>query len=477
MSLACPPEAALVAYAEGKAPAERRAAIELHMASCSDCRVIVSMLAKSETTAGVDPLASTALAATIVTDEAMPPKRVFTPGEIFEGKYRVERLIGVGGMGMVVEATHFGLDRRVAIKFMRHETRGVPEATARFFREARAVASLSSDHVVRVFDNGIAHDGEPYLVMELLRGEDLAQILERERRVSPALAARWILEACDAIGEAHVLGVVHRDLKPANLFLAETKPGERKIKVLDFGISKLIGEGAVGGHTSRSVLLGSPRYMSPEQTQSSARTDARTDIWALGVVLYELVTGQAPFDAENAIGLAAAILSQPTPAVKKTRPDVPTAFERVVTRCLEKHPNERFQSVRELADVLRPLAAAPKRSAAPLWIGGAIAVIAGAVVAIAASSMAERKPTVAEPALDVTPSAVAIETPTASATASTSTTVTTATITATTTAAIAPSTSASTRPVAKPTPFRPRTATATAAPPSLENLPGMNDRK
>ncbi|MEO8797235.1 MAG: protein kinase [Polyangiaceae bacterium] len=474
MSLACPPEATLVAYAEGKAPTELRAAIESHMASCSDCRVIVSMLAKSETTAGVDPLASTALAATIMTDNATPPKRVFTPGEIFEGKYRVERLIGVGGMGMVVEATHFGLDRRVAIKFMRHETRDVPEATTRFFREARAVASLSSDHVVRVFDNGIAHDGEPYLVMELLRGEDLAQILEREKRVSPALAARWILEACDAIGEAHVMGVVHRDLKPANLFLAETKPGERKVKVLDFGISKLIGEGAVGGHTSRSVLLGSPRYMSPEQTQSSARTDARTDIWALGVVLYELVTGHPPFDGENAIGLAAAILSQPTPGLKKARPDVPTAFERVVIRCLEKHPNERFQTVRELADVLRPLAAAPKRSAAPVWVGGAIAVIAGAVVALAAWSMTERKATVAEPALYVSPSAVATDAPTASATAST--TVTTAIITTTTTAAIAPSTAAGARPVAKLPLARPKT-TVTAASPSLENLPGMDDRK
>lgn len=469
----CPPEATLVAYAEGTAPVASRAAIESHMASCSDCRVIVSMLAKSETAAGVDALASTALATTVVTDDPESPKRLFTPGEIFEGKYRVERLIGAGGMGMVVEATHFGLDRRVAIKFMRHETRDVPEAAMRFFREARAVASLSSDHVVRVFDNGIAHDGEPYLVMELLRGEDLAAILVREKRVAPALAARWILEACDAIGEAHVLGVVHRDLKPANLFLAETKPGERKIKVLDFGISKLIGEGAVGGHTSRSVLLGSPRYMSPEQTQSSARTDARTDIWALGVVLYELVTGHAPFDAENAVGLAAAILSQPTPAMKKLRPDVPTAFERVVTRCLAKHPGERFQTVRELAAALRPLGAPAKRSsAAPLWIGGAVAVLAGAAVAIGAWAMAEKQ--APEPTLDVAAGVVATEPPTASASAAASVSVTT--VETTTAAAPAPSTKVPPRHVAKPPSVRTEAPTP-PTPPSLVNLPGMDDRK
>ncbi|MGH7279941.1 MAG: protein kinase domain-containing protein [Polyangiaceae bacterium] len=379
MATPCPSEATLVAYATGASAPADRSAIESHMAECADCRVIVSMLAKDST---ADPFADTALAT-----EA-PLKHEFLEGEIFEDKYRVERLIGAGGMGLVVEATHLGLERRVAIKFMQRETRDEPQAAVRFLREARACANLSSEHVVRVFDNGISSKGEPYLVMELLRGEDLSQLLKREKRISSSQASAWVLEACDAIAEAHRLGVVHRDLKPANLFLAEQKPGERKIKVLDFGVSKLVGEDSIGALTSRSTLVGSPRYMSPEQTQSSARTDARTDIWALGVVLYELVSGTTPFDANNPVGLAAAILTQDVPSLRSRAPEAPASFERIVMRCLQKDPKDRYPSIEALADALRAATKSstsvrPRARASTILLGAA-AVIAGALVMIGA---------------------------------------------------------------------------------------------
>jgi hypothetical protein len=252
---ACPSETILVAYAEGRSAIEERTLVEAHMTTCADCRTIVSMLVKDDGRSTTDPFART-LAVDASPESAPPSSDHFSPGEMFEEKYRVEKMIGAGGMGVVAEATHLGLGRRVAIKFMRAESRSNPEGAVRFLREARACANLSSEHVVRVFDNGMSKNGDPYLVMELLRGEDLAELLKREKIVEPSRAARWVIEACDAIGEAHELGVVHRDLKPANLFLAEGKNGEKKIKVLDFGISKLIGEGSFGGLVGARVSAG-----------------------------------------------------------------------------------------------------------------------------------------------------------------------------------------------------------------------------
>ncbi|MEO7109629.1 MAG: protein kinase [Polyangiaceae bacterium] len=485
---ACPSETILVAYSEGRSANEERTLVEAHMTLCADCRTIVSMLVKDDGRSTTDPFARTLA----VDASAGPPSsKDFSPGEMFEEKYRVERMIGAGGMGVVAEATHLGLGRRVAIKFMRAESRSNPEGAVRFLREARACANLSSDHVVRVFDNGMSKSGEPYLVMELLRGEDLAELLERETMVEPGRAVRWVLEACDAIAEAHELGVVHRDLKPANLFLAEGKGGEKKIKVLDFGISKLIGEGSFGGLTSQSAMLGSPRYMSPEQTRSSARADARTDIWALGVVLFELMSGTTPFDAENAVGLAAAIMTQPAPRLRERRPDAPPALEKIVMRCLEKNPEDRFDSIASLMNALASYATRAtlpppsKRSLLVPALAGLAAAVAFIVLVL------HFKPTHAVDAAQLPAVAQSPEAPTP--TAAPSMVATSAAAAATTpiaSVASVPTATAS----AKPKSSAPKThasqdlgsqippnsrdsvvaAPASAAP---EDLPGMSDRK
>jgi serine/threonine-protein kinase len=480
---ACPSETILVAYAEGRSDQGTRTLVEAHMTACSDCRTIVSMLVKDDGRSTTDPFARTLAVDALPESNAPPSSKDFSPGEMFEEKYRVERMIGAGGMGVVAEATHLGLGRRVAIKFMRAESRSNPEGAVRFLREARACANLSSEHVVRVFDNGMSKHGDPYLVMELLRGEDLAELLKREKAVDPGRAVRWVIEACDAIGEAHHLGIVHRDLKPANLFLAEGKGGEKKIKVLDFGISKLIGEGSFGGLTSQSAMLGSPRYMSPEQTKSSARADARTDIWALGVVLFELMTGTTPFDAENMVGLAAAIMTQPAPRLRERRPDAPVALEKIVARCLEKNPEDRFDSIGALTSALSSYASRAtlpppsKKSFLVPAVAGLIA--AGAFIAVALhfrpthpASAQQLSVATQPPDLPVTTAAPIMTTAPA-----VSTTPTTA---ASTTPSAIPKSAAPKSHAAAAnlgTPIAPKTSrfSASAAPP--EDLPGMSDRK
>jgi serine/threonine protein kinase len=475
---ACPSETILVAYAEGRSANEERTLVETHMTACADCRTIVSMLVKDSTRSTTDPFARTLA---VDASPEPPSSKDFSPGEMFEEKYRVERMIGAGGMGVVAEATHLGLGRRVAIKFMRAESRSSPEGAVRFLREARACANLSSDHVVRVFDNGMTKSGDPYLVMELLRGEDLAELLKRETKVEPGRAVRWVLEACDAIAEAHELGVVHRDLKPANLFLAEGKGGEKKIKVLDFGISKLIGEGSFGGLTSQSAMLGSPRYMSPEQTRSSARADARTDIWALGVVLFELMTGTTPFDAENAVGLAAAIMTQPAPRLRERQPDAPVALDKIVMRCLEKNPEDRFDSISSLTTALASYATRAtlpppsKRSLVLPAIAGLLAAAAFVAVALhfgTAHSTASQQESVAThppdlPAMTAAPTVTSA--PIGSATPATSSS----------TAPKSPATKAHSPPnlgsQIQPNSRHSSALATPSAPP--EDLPGMSDRK
>ena len=277
------------------------------------------------------------------------------PGEVLAGKYRVERVLGVGAMGVIVAAHHLQLDEKVALKFLRHKG---AEALARFEREARAAVKIKSEHVARVIDVGRLETGAPYMVMEYLEGSDLDVVLREHGPLPVEQAAEFVLQACEAIAEAHGLGIVHRDLKPANLFCVTRADGLLSVKVLDFGISKITQMmGGPGGEvtniTRTSVIVGSPIYMSPEQLRSSKQTDARSDIWALGVILFELVTGQSPFDAENALLLAVAIGSQPPQSLRAIRPEVPEAFERVVLRCLEKDRDLRFQNVGELAMALR----------------------------------------------------------------------------------------------------------------------------
>jgi serine/threonine-protein kinase len=274
------------------------------------------------------------------------------PGTVLAGKYRVDRVIGEGGMGIVVAARHTQLDQRVAVKFMRTEALGQGDGVDRFLREARAAARLEGEHVVRVTDIGTLEDGAPYIVMEYLDGRDLGSVLAERGRLPPAEAAHYVIEAGEAMSEAHAPGIVHRDLKPENLFLAR-RPGRRPIvKVLDFGISKLLENSDALSSTRTSVMMGSPAYMSPEQMQSPKYVDGRTDIWSLGVILYQLTSGKLPYYAESVLMLSALVLTQEPPPLLHVAPDVPPAFANVVHRCLTRDLKARFQTADELAEAL-----------------------------------------------------------------------------------------------------------------------------
>src|SRR3954465_12842347 len=256
-------------------------------------------------------------------------------GDVLAGKFRIERVLGVGGMGMVVSALHLQLEERVAIKFLLPEALANAEAVARFGREARAAVKIKSEHVARVIDVGALETGAPYLVMEYLEGGDLSQVLARRGPLPVDEAVEYVLQACEAIAHAHSLGIVHRDLKPANLFLIRRPDGTNSIKVLDFGISKVMpGKSASSDNamTRTRTVMGSPLYMSPEQMASTRDVDGRTDLWALGAILYELVAGQPPFNAETMPQLCALILNGATPSLRSTRPQVPAALDIVLQR-------------------------------------------------------------------------------------------------------------------------------------------------
>ena len=277
-------------------------------------------------------------------------------GDVLANKYRVDRVLGVGGMGVVVSATHLQLDQRVALKFMLPAAFANPEALARFQREARAAVKLKSEHVARVLDTGTFDDGSPYIVMEYLEGTDLAGELERLGAMPLAAVAEYVVQACEAIAEAHSLGIVHRDLKPGNLFLTRRAEGSPLVKVLDFGISKASALTESGGHnmTKTSSILGSPLYMSPEQMKSSKNVDARTDVWSLGVILYEMLGGRVPFNSETLGGLMAAVMTEAPAPLGHVRPDLPREACALVDRCLEKDPATRVQNVAEIARGLAP---------------------------------------------------------------------------------------------------------------------------
>jgi tRNA A-37 threonylcarbamoyl transferase component Bud32 len=287
-------------------------------------------------------------------------------GDLLAGKYRVERVLGTGGMGIVVAARHEQLDQLVAIKFVRDEALGNAEGVERFLREARAAARLKSEHAARVLDVGTLSSGAPYMVMEYLDGNDLAHVLNERGPLPIEAAADWVLQACEAVAEAHAAGIVHRDLKPQNLFLARTVGGGSKVKVLDFGVSKSIGasfsEKAV--LTRTLAMLGSPLYMAPEQMRSSRNVDSRADVWALGVVLFELLTQRLPFEADAMPELCLKVVTDPPISILALRPEAPQALVDVIERCLEKDPAKRFPNAAELATALEPFAPAASRAAA-----------------------------------------------------------------------------------------------------------------
>src|SRR5215468_8129223 len=275
-------------------------------------------------------------------------------GEVLAGKYRVERVLGVGGMGVVVAAKHLQLDQTVALKFMLPEAIANAEASSRFLREARNAVRLKSEHVARVIDVGTLETGAPYIVMEYLEGCDLGGLLAQHRALAIPVAVDYVLQACDAIAEAHALGIVHRDLKPQNLFVTRSHDGTALIKVLDFGISKSSVAGDLVA-TRTQAVMGSPAYMSPEQMRSAKLVDARTDVWALGVILYQLVLGHVPWDADTFTELCFKVAMDPLPPFPAGSA-LPPGFEDVVRRCLEKELHRRFPDVYHLAVALHPYA-------------------------------------------------------------------------------------------------------------------------
>jgi serine/threonine protein kinase len=276
------------------------------------------------------------------------------PGDILCGKYRVEKVLGAGGMGVVVSAMHLQLDEMVAIKFLLPDAAKSADVVNRFQREARAAVKIKSEHVARVKDVGQLDNGAPFMVMEFLQGQDLAGTIEAQGALPISAAVEYVLQACEALAEAHSAGIVHRDLKPANLFLAHRADGSPCIKVLDFGISKIVGSLSMPGMTRTTAVMGSPLYMSPEQMKSSKDVDHRTDIWSLGAILYELLSGEPPFIADTMPQLCMMIMQEPLPPLAQLRRDVPPQLEAVVRRCQEKEASQRYQNVAELSAALAP---------------------------------------------------------------------------------------------------------------------------
>ncbi len=282
-------------------------------------------------------------------------------GDVLAKKYRVERVLGMGGMGIVVAARHLDLDQEVALKFLLPTAMDSEEMVSRFINEGRAVVRLKSEHVAKVLDVGRLDDGAPYIVMELLQGQDLGAVMKERTVLGIEDAVSFVLQASEAVAEAHASMIIHRDLKPQNLFLTLGLDGTPLVKVLDFGVSKSLtpttgSDGTPMTLTRTQSMLGSPLYMSPEQMRSSKKVDERSDIWSLGVILFELFTGRVPFEAENVPELVFKIAEGDAPSPKEFRPDLPDALCNAVMRCLQKDVDKRYSNLAELAADLEPYA-------------------------------------------------------------------------------------------------------------------------
>jgi len=285
------------------------------------------------------------------------------PGVVVAGKYRVERPLGEGGMGIVVAATHLGLEQHVAIKFLLPEAARNKIAVERFLREARVAAMVKSEYVARVHDVGTLDDGVPYIVMEHLDGSDLGKLIGRSGALPVPETSEIALQACEALAEVHAAGIVHRDLKPSNLFVTRRADGSPVVKLLDFGISKLtIGaqdSSPDPGLTATTTIMGSPSYMSPEQLKSTKEVDPRTDVWSLGAVLFEALSGKQAFAGDSVPQVCAMIASEKPASLSHLRPGLPADLVRAIEGCLEKDPDKRISLVNLAAVLART---APQRA-------------------------------------------------------------------------------------------------------------------
>ncbi|HET7544447.1 MAG TPA: serine/threonine-protein kinase [Polyangiaceae bacterium] len=277
-------------------------------------------------------------------------------GQVIADKYRIVRLLGRGGMGEVYEARHVVVGRRFALKFLhQHLARG-PDSLSRFLREAQAAGALDSEHITAVLDFDTAADGSPFLVMEYLTGESLAALLAREGPLPVSRAIALLLQVCRGLDVAHRAGIVHRDLKPDNLFVTQLTSGSALIKILDFGIAKLIEPGSDGAITSSGAILGTPFYMAPEQARGEKSVDFRADIHALGVIAYELLSGKKPHSGENYNAILAHILTQPVTPLSTLRPGLEPGLVAVIERALASEPARRQSSIAELGHALSSFA-------------------------------------------------------------------------------------------------------------------------
>lgn len=320
---------------------------------------------------------------------------------IVGGRFRVDRMLGAGGMGVVVAATHLELGQQVALKVLHDELATNPTIVARFLREARAVAQLRTEHVCRVIDVARLDSGAPFIVMEMLDGSDLGSVVVRGP-LPVVIAVEYIIQACVALAEAHAAGIVHRDLKPANLFVTRRADGGALVKVLDFGIAKAA-TAAEARLTHTTSTMGSPGFMSPEQIKSARDVDLRTDIWALGVTLYQLLSGRMPFGGTQLAEIAVNITTA-APAPLEVEP----AVRAIVLRCLDKDPERRFPDVAALAVALLPFGGPSTPRFVREITRGQIAIPAhpAAVVPVTAPTAVSRVASSAPPAVAAAPSSV-----------------------------------------------------------------------
>ncbi len=340
---------------------------------------------------------------------SMPVMRLkgtpFTPGEVIGGRYCIERIVAEGGMGLIVLAHHSELEEKVAIKFLKEEFASKPEIVGRFAREAKAAARIKCEYTPTIFDVGVSQERGPYIVMEYLEGEDLELVLETTGRLPFARATELIMQAGEAIAVAHANGIIHRDIKPANLFLVKGDQSMPVLKVLDFGVSKTALTGNVFGGAISLVktqsLVGSPIYMPPEQIRGKDDVSYTGDVWSLGAVLYELVTGRTAFSGSSITELCAAVLESEPPPVTDHVPDIPAGLAETIMRCLEKNPKRRLQSVAELVVALAPYA--PKRARMTVDRAIAVSKAAGLVPASFSAPTTIAPPPLTSDAPGVTP--------------------------------------------------------------------------